>query len=292
MAGLACEQALYRFAGETPAAPAAGADPARVRLLFVPGFLAACFAGIHSFEDAAVAARDAGFAADILVVGARDGIAVNARRIAAQIDALPQDGRRLVLLGHSKGAVDVLEMLVQRPDLRPRVAAVIGIAGAFRGSPLATSFALPYHALYGVWPPAGCATSEGEPLRDLTRERRAEWWQAHAQDIGVPVYGIVAVPEPDRLSAMLLLPRALLARTSPWNDGMMLAADQMPPGGALLGVVNADHVGAAIPYPQGLPWALWFAAAPFPRADVMLAAIDVAVAQPAARLRVPLEAAR
>ncbi len=77
---------------------------------------------------------------------------------------------------------------------------------------------------------------------------------------------------------MLVLPHALLASRSRYNDGMLLARDQVPPGGRLLGVVDADHLTAAIPYPGGLPWALWFSDAPFPRADVILAAVDVALA--------------
>ncbi len=97
----------------------------------------------------------------------------------------------------------------------------------------------------------------------------------------MPVYALVSVPAPDRLSAMLLLPRALLAAHSRYNDGMLLAADQVAPGARLLGVIDADHVSAAIPYPPGLPWVLWFTTTPFPRGDVVLAAIDVVAAQPA-----------
>ena len=58
----------------------------------------------------------------------------------------------------------------------------------------------------------------------------------------------------------------------------LLAADQLAPGVRLLGVIDADHVSAAIPYPPGLPWVLWFTTAPFPRGDVVLAAIDVIAA--------------
>jgi hypothetical protein len=278
MAGSACGQTLYRFAGERGAPAAAPADPTQYRLLFVPGFLATCYAGIHSFADVADAARRAGFAADILSVGGRDGIAVNARRLAAQIDQLPSDGRRIIVIAHSKGAADTLEMFVQRPDLVPRVVAVIGVAGAFRGSPLAESLAFAYRGMYGVLPPSGCATSDGDPIGDLTYDRRRAWWAAHGATLGVPLYALATVPQPEGVSALLLLPRALLAMHSHYNDGMLLAADEVPPGGRLLGIVNADHLTAGIPYPQ-LPWALWFSAAPFARTDVVLAAVDVVAAE-------------
>ena len=280
MSGSACAQALHRFAGEVPAAVPPSATAARYRLLFIPGFLASCFTSIHSFADAIDAARAAGFAVDELHVGGRDSLAANARDLAVQIAGLPADGRRLLVIAHSKGAADMLQMLVQRPDLAARIDAVLGIAGAFGGSPLADTLAFAYRVSFGAYPFAACTMGEGDAVADLEPGRRRAWWAAHAHEIRVPVYSLVTVPAPDRLSALLVLPHALLAGHSRYNDGMLLASDQLAPGGPLLGVVNADHVSAAIPYPPGLPWALWFSATPFPRADVVLAAIDVIAAQP------------
>ena len=288
MTGSACGQTLYRFAGEVAAAAPSAAVAARYRLLFIPGFLASCFTSIHTFADVVAAARNAGFAVDELSAGGRDAIAVNARRLAEQIARLPPDGRRLIVIAHSKGAADVLEMIVQRPDLAARIHAVVGVAGAFGGSPLADSLAPFYRATFGAFPFAACAAGEGDPMADLEPARRRAWWAAHGQAIRVPMYSLVTVPAPDRLSAMLLLPQALLAAHSRYNDGMLLAADQLAPNGRLLGVVNADHVSAAIPYPPGLPWVLWFTTAPFPRADVVLAAIDVVAAQSATIATAPV----
>lgn len=281
MTGNACAQTLHRFAGEMTATAPPPAIPARYRLLFVPGFLASCFTSIHTFADVAEAARAAGFAVDELRAGGRDSVAANARGLADQIARLPEDGRRLVVIAHSKGAVDILEMIVRRPDLAARIDAVVGVAGAFGGSPLADTLASAYRVTFGAWPFAACAPGEGDPLADLEPARRRAWWSAHGHAIRVPVYALVSVPAPDRLSAMLLLPRALLATHSRYNDGMLLAADQVAPGARLLGVIDADHVSAAIPYPPGLPWVLWFTTTPFPRGDVVLAAIDVVAAQPA-----------
>jgi hypothetical protein len=281
LTGSACAQTLYRFAGEVPAAAPPAAVAARYRLLFVPGFLASCFTSLHTFADVVAAAREAGFAVDELRAGGRDSIAANARGLAEQIARLPPDGRRLVVIAHSKGAADILEMLVAQPGLAARIDAIVGVTGAFGGSPLADSLAFAYRVTFGAYPFEACAEGEGDPMADLEPVRRRAWWAAHGQAIRVPVYSLVTVPTPDRISAMLLLPQALLGGHSRYNDGMLLAADQLAPGGRLLGVVNADHVSAAIPYPPELPWVLWFTTAQFPRADVVLAAIDVVAAQSA-----------
>ncbi len=51
-------------------------------------------------------------------------------------DAIPVTGD-IVLMGYSKGSPDLLTLLVERPDLAPRIRAVIGWAGAVGGSYLA-----------------------------------------------------------------------------------------------------------------------------------------------------------
>ena len=77
---------------------------------------------------------------------------------------------------------------------------------------------------------------------------------------------------------MLTLPYARLATIAAYSDGQLIAGDQVAPGGRLLGIVNADHLTAAIPYPTVLPWSLLFRAVDFPRPQVVLAAIDVVIA--------------
>ena len=44
---------------------------------------------------------------------------------------------RLVLVGYSKGISDILDAVVAYPEIRSRVAAVVSVAGAVGGSPLA-----------------------------------------------------------------------------------------------------------------------------------------------------------
>lgn len=278
----ACARDLRTYAGEAPGMRPPAADPTRYRLLFVPGFLAACFAGVHSFADVIEAARKEGYAADILAVGGRNGVAANARLIAQQIDRLPADGRRIVLVGHSKGAAEALQVLAERSDLAPRVAAVLSIAGALQGSPLAEELDTVYGATLGILPFANCDRGDGTPVADLTPKARAQWWSTVAPQLRTPLYSLVALPDLDRLSPSMVIPYASLARFSRDNDGMLLARDQVGPGGRLLGVVNADHLTAGIPYP-GDAWVLVFAAVPFARAQVILAAIDVIANEPAGR---------
>ena len=273
-----CEDALYRFAGERAAPQPPPADPARFRLVFVPGFLASCFPEIHTFGDVIDAARARGFAVDFVSVPGRSGVAANARDLARSLDALPDDGRRLVIVGHSKGAVDALQLLVDRPDLARRTAALLSVAGALQGSPLADRLDILYGVTFGAIPFSACTRGDGEPVLDLQREARRAWWAAHGAALRVPVYSLVSVPEMARLAPTLYPTFLALTRFSRYNDGMLLAAEQVAPSGVLLGVVDADHLSIGIPRPDALPYALWFSPVPFPRSGAILGAIDVIAA--------------
>lgn len=273
-----CADVLYRFGGEAAAARPQPADPARYRLLFIPGFLASCFPAIHSFGDVVAAANAAGFDARVLDVGGRNDVATNARLLVTQLATLPDDGRRIILIGHSKGAVEALEVLVTRPDVASKVVGVLTVAGALQGSPLADKLEGLYTITFGALPFSGCDRGEGDPVFDLQPAQRAQWWVRNGPKLRMPIYSIVAIPTLDRVSPTLLTPFALLSQTSRYNDGMLLARHQVAPAGNLLGVVNADHLTAAIPYPSGLPWVMLMVDAAFPRPQVVLAGVDVIAA--------------
>jgi len=275
----ACARALRKYGGEVRAPRPPAADPSRYRLLFAPGFLASCFPGVHTFGDVVEAARKQGYAADVLAVGGRNSIAANAQLIAQQIDRLPADNRRLVLVGHSKGALDLLTMLAARPDVAARTAGVLTIAGALQGTPLADALYSAYGVTLGAFPFSSCARGEGDPVADLSPQARREWWTEVGSKLRTPVYSLVTLPDLERLSPTLVASFAGLSRLSADNDGVLLVRDQVAPGVQLLGVVNADHLSAAIPYP-GNTYVFVASAMSFPRPQVVLAAVDVIASQP------------
>ena len=83
--------------------------------------------------------RRFGYDMTSLKVDALSGSANNARQIRDAVMAMPRGPGppRLVLIGYSKGAPDILEAIVAYPEIRSRVAAVVSAAGAIGGSALA-----------------------------------------------------------------------------------------------------------------------------------------------------------
>ena len=82
---------------------------------------------------------------------------------------------RLVLIGYSKGTPDVLEAIVSHPEIRARVAAVVSIAGAVGGSPLANE-AEQYQAdVLQHFPGAACDAGDGGGVASLRPAVRRAW---------------------------------------------------------------------------------------------------------------------
>jgi hypothetical protein len=132
------------------------------------------------------------------------------------------------------------------------LAAILGVAGAFNGSPLAGDLNRFYRTWLASFPLPRCKRGTGDEIDELRPEVRAAWWQRHGPSIAVPVFSLVAAPRPDQVSPLLRATYRHLAQLDPRNDGKLLARDQLVPDGSLLGYVNADHWAVAIPLRQEL----------------------------------------
>jgi hypothetical protein len=258
--GAACEDVLLRLAGEPGAtAPPTVEDAAKkYRVAFVPGLFSECFEQFaRPFADVQRNLRAAGFTVDYFQVPGRGTAAGNAARLAEHFLAADGDPRPIIVFAYSKGLVDVLEFAVRYPSAARRLAAVVAVAGAANGTPLADDL----HAIYRDWgaefPLPGCDKGTGAEIDDLRRDVRIVWWQQHGNTVTVPVFALVAAPRPDRVSPGTRATYRRLARIDPRNDGKLLWHDQIPARSYLLGYVNADHWSIAIPVTQELP-AFWF----------------------------------
>jgi hypothetical protein len=248
-----CGEALTRLAHEPAGSGAAvnlGPSQRRLVAALVPGVGWDCFSAWLDLQGtAATHLRHFGFDQVLLPVDALSGSANNAGQIRdAILDmSLAESGSRLVLVGYSKGAPDILEALVSYPEIRPRVAAVVSAAGAVGGSPLANEAAQSDLALLTHWPGAKCTPGDGGAIDSLRPATRKAWLAEHPLPDDIPFYSLVTYPEPGRVSAVLKPSYNKLARIDGRNDGQVLFYDQVIPGSTLLGYVNADHWALTVP---------------------------------------------
>ena len=165
------------------------ADVARkYRIAIVPGFFAECLEDdARPFAAAAVELRSRGFTVVYLPVTGRGSVATNAALLAEEIAALPDDPRPLLVFAYSKGLPDVLDFAVRHPEASRRIAAVIGMAGAVNGSPLADRYEDLWRATMMSLSIGKCAAGSGEGVHDLRRDVRMAWWNAHRAEIDLPI---------------------------------------------------------------------------------------------------------
>jgi hypothetical protein len=250
---VACEDYLWRLNDEPPAATNPTSLPEHdpdLAILIVPGAFSDCLADVGMpYQEPAERLRQMGYWIQNADVRGLSSSTANAQVIAEAVAGLNlRPIQRLVLLGYSKGTIDILHFLVAYPELALGVSAVLSVAGAVNGSALADR----YHAAeYDNWL-AGltlgvCPAGDGGVLDSLDRINQFQWLATHPLPAHVRYYSVVTFA---RYVDMQLFQRPtykLLARIDPLNDGQLLLQDQIIPGSLLLGYVNADHWTVAVP---------------------------------------------
>lgn len=254
-----CEEALTRVGVEpagTGKTVALEQSARRLVAAVVPGVGWDCFSDWLDVKDSVGAhLRQFGFDLVIVKVDGLSSGANSARQIREAIMAMPQESQaRLVLFGYSKGAPDILEAVTSYPEIRPRIAAVVSIAGAVGGSPLANDAEESQLALLRHWPGARCSPGDGGAVESLRPGVRKTWLAQNPLPRDLPYYSLVTFPQPERISAVLKSGYNKLSQVDARNDSQVLFYDQVIPGSSLLGYINADHWALAVPIARSHAW--------------------------------------
>jgi len=268
--------ALRQLPGEgapTGRPVALGRSTAGYTVVFVPGLLAECLASQSTvFGDARANLEAQGYRTAYIQTRGRQSSEINAGIIQDAIRAMPADAR-IILVTHSKGTVDSLVALSEYPDLADKVVALVSVAGAVNGSPLADMVPNWVAELAESMQLPQCPQGHGVEAADsLRRAERLSWLSTHSWPASVHTYSLVAVAGPEAVSAVLRPFYRMLAGTDPANDGLVIASDAIVPGSTLLGYANADHLAVAMPF-SGLVAATLITQNEYPRAVLLEAAI-------------------
>jgi pimeloyl-ACP methyl ester carboxylesterase len=248
-----CEEALTRVADE----PEGSGEPVQMGVshrkllaLIVPGVGWECIETWLKLDDSVKSLMASfGFQTELVKVDGLSGSENNARQIRDFIEALPVqfDDHQILLIGYSKGAPDILQAIVQYPELKERVVAVISAAGAIGGSPLANAADQKDLNIIRRFPGADCSKGDGGAIDSLRPAIRRSWLAHNRLPDGIAYYSLVTYPEPDRISSVLGTTYRKLSQVDARNDSQVLYYDQVIPGSTLLGFINADHWALAVP---------------------------------------------
>lgn len=256
-----CEEVLVRLENEAPPTGIPvdlGISSSPLRIMVVLGLGAKCVENFLDFQMT-VTEHLARFGHDIgiLDVEALSSSARNAGLIREAVMALPdptEDRRRLVLVGYSKGAPDILEAVAAYPDLQQRVSAVVSVAGAVGGTPSANTVDQSTLNLLQYFPDAECDPGDEGALESLRPQVRQRWLANHSLPGSIRYYSIITYPDANHISSILKSSYDKLSQIDSRNDSQMIFYDQLIPGSVLLGYVNADHWAVAIPINRNHPF--------------------------------------
>jgi hypothetical protein len=270
-----CEEYLWRLndeqRGDRLSQPLPVHDTS-LRIILVPGAFAECFPKMGKpYQDAAARLRKLGYRIDTIVVSGRSSSKYNASIIAKTVDGLDlRPTERLILLGYSKGATDILHFLVDYPEIAKKVTAVLSVAGVINGTPIADKFAGIYSNWFKKISTTNCEPGDGGVLESVKRGVQFSWMAANSLPQNVRYFSIVAFTNRENVQAGLLLTYDLLRNIDPRNDGQIIFYDQVIPGSSLLAYINLDHWAIAVPVKEKTASHAWEVASNHPLVRAML----------------------
>ena len=243
-----CHAWLHRLSDEQVDVIAAQSARPDLQVLFVTGAFSECFdESARPFASAIASRADGSDDLGTIVVGGRSGTSHNARQIADFLETWPADPEKpLVLVGYSKGTTDILQFLVDYPELASNVDAVVSVAGAVRGSPIADRYGGFYDLLFSHVPMKRCEKGDGDVVDDLRTSVRRTWLAEHDLPAHVRYYSLVAFTTRERVARALVRTWKSLLSDSRRNDGQLVPEDALLPNSSLLAYLNADHWAVAM----------------------------------------------
>ncbi len=223
--------------------------PAGTWVLAVGGYLSACMRFIApTFEDGIAHLQSQGANVANAWVAGRCGTRHNAKIVRDAIDNLPmKPGERLIVVAHSKGVLDTLQMIADFPETAKRINALVSFASPITGSPLATDLPGWFRSLLVNLPLPTCGTGDKLALHDIEHDVRRRFMETFTMPVHIKTYCLAAWPTAGGISTAFRLMDKALTRQDPAHDGQVLVRDMALPGATLLAYLNGDHAAIAQP---------------------------------------------
>ncbi|MDC0713568.1 lipase [Stigmatella sp. ncwal1] len=225
----------------TPVLPA---EANRHLYLLVKGMLGDELFGY--LEDNQLRLERRGLDTEAVSVDTEGSLEANVAKIRKALEDAAFFRRSVVLVGHSKGAVESLSALAMYPHLRTGVRAVVALQAPYGGSPVAhdlmaspemrrvVDIALPL-LFYGV----------SRSVEDLSYPRRMDFVRRHPYPVEIPTVSLASSRD-SRRSLLWPVANYLRQRYGLASDGLVAAVDAEIPGSRVVRLDDLDHAQAAL----------------------------------------------
>ncbi|MBL8914677.1 MAG: lipase [Archangium sp.] len=218
------------------------------RYLLVGGLFTNQYPGYMSSNEKALQAR--GLETKKVGIDTGQSVEVNARQIRDAIMEASKDGKQVVLVGQSKGGVDITAAIAMYPELKPHVRAVVAMQAPYGGTPIASDIKTCPELAPLVKSVIG-AVMKGDmrALTDLSYETRKAFIAKYPYPSDVPTVSLATSRE-SKKSLVDATGAYLRDRYGVKSDGLVAPEDAAIPGSRVVKVTNMDHAESVM---EGLP---------------------------------------
>jgi hypothetical protein len=222
------------------------------RVLVVPGVLSSCQSNTQAFQEGQSHLREK----HAMTVEFLQTPNATSAEVGQQISAYLRkamalgDQRKYIVVAYSKGAPDVQEALANDLESKSAVAALVTVAGAVGGSPIAEAMPSIVGRYTSALKLGSCQGDLAQAFQSLRQDVRRQFNADHPDPL-VPSFSLAAVSDSSSTSKMLLEAWKLLTAYDPRTDSQLLQQDALIPGGNILGVLRGDHLAVALNYESG-----------------------------------------
>ncbi len=225
-----------------------GTIPTAYRVLIVPGVLSLCASSAPAFQQGQEHLRQKhGVTVDLLPVPNASSES-NGRLIAEYLKKQHTPGsKKFIVIGYSKGAPDVQEALAHDGEAASAVVAMVTVAGAVGGSPIADVMPLAAKRWIDAMHMGSCQGDLTAAFQSLSRDARRKFLADYPAP-PVPSYSLAAVSDATNTSKVLKQAWQLLQVFGTREDSQLLVEDTLAPGAVDLGAARADHFAIALPF--------------------------------------------
>ena len=131
----------------------------------------------------------------------------------------PED-EKLVVIGYSKGTIDLLHFLVNNPDLARHVDAMVAYAGAVNGSPLVEVY--PEFLVHMALAMGGGDAGDKAGYSALKPSVQMTWLAVHPLPTHIKYFSLAAFTDRENVSSILVDGYDYLSQINAKNDGQLI----------------------------------------------------------------------
>jgi hypothetical protein len=201
------------------------------------------------FDDNLDALRDAGLQTGRVPVDTDMGVEHNAAIVREAVLEAARNGKKVVLIGHSKGGLDSAAALAMYPELKEHVRALVTIQSPYGGSPMAQDLLdnpLVRYGLGGAVEALGGSIQAGE---DLTYDSRQKFLAKHPLPPGIPTVSMASTTFKPT-SPLFAFQEYMQQRYGVKSDGLVVPQDAFIPGSKAVTIHGLDHLESTVTNPN------------------------------------------